>query len=88
MKISQNFCADCQHLRMLPQSRHPHLVCASSEFASDPVTGGPAVGCVLERGRPTGLCGVDGNLFEQRDPATWVSWVSRPGPLLDAKYTL
>ena len=88
MSTNQNFCADCQHLRIVPTVRHPMAVCASAAFASDPVTGDPEHSCVSERTFTNGMCGKQGVLFEPRNPLTWVAWVSRPGPLLDAKYTL
>lgn len=84
----QKLCADCQHLRIVPLVRRPYAVCAASEFASDPVTGDPVRSCVSERERFEGHCGRDGRLFEQRDPVTWVAWVSRPGPFLAAGYTI
>lgn len=63
-------------------------ICGSLSFAPNPVTGEPARNCEMERQRPAGECGVEGHLFEPRDPLTWVAWVSRPGPLLAAGYTI
>lgn len=88
MQTTQKLCADCQHLRIVPFRTRPSMVCAAPELPSNPVTGDPSARCESERGYPEGQCGVSGKLFEQRDPTTWVSWVSRPGPLLDAGCTI
>ena len=88
MPTPQKFCADCQHLRIVPTVQRSNVVCAAPEFESDPVTGDPQRSCVNERASARGICGTNGVLFEQRNPSTYVAWVSRPGPLLDARYTL
>lgn len=87
MNTTAPLCADCQHLRVNPQNKRHGPICASSAFAADLVTGDPIHNCELERTRDAGLCGAAGTLFEQRNPHTYVTWVSRPGPLLDAGVT-
>jgi hypothetical protein len=79
MYPSQKICADCQHLRLHPKYTRHGALCGSPAFAINPVTGEPAQNCEMQRARPDGKCGVDGKLFEQRDAASWVAWVSRPG---------
>ncbi len=88
MPNQQKLCADCQNLRIVPVPNRPYPVCAAPEFGADPVTGDPNTSCDNERARALGRCGQDGKLFVQRDPLTWTAWVSRPGPLLAAGYTL
>ena len=88
MQNPKNLCADCQHLRISPQRMRHGPVCAHPQFEINPVTGDPEHNCDREREGKTGPCGVAGKLFEQRDATTWVAWVSRPSPLLDAGYTV
>ena len=75
MSRQQIFCADCQHLRI--DRLAP--VCASDVFDANPVTGDPCRCCEIERHDAKGICGPRGWRFEQRDTATYVTWVSRPG---------
>lgn len=87
MSLPIKLCADCQHLRIHPQQKRHGALCASPAFAPSPVTGDPAQNCEIQRNRTDGKCGVEGKLFEPRDPTSWTSWVSRKGPLLDAGLT-
>jgi hypothetical protein len=85
---TQRLCADCQRLRITPLAHWPRPLCAAPNFLFDPVMGDPQRDCVRERILSAGVCGISGVLFQKRDPGTWQAWLSRPGVLLDAGYTL
>lgn len=87
MSHVQKLCADCQHMRINPKNKRHGPVCAASAFAVDLVSGDPVRCCGSERLVKSGPCGLQGLLFKQRDPGSYVAWISRPGPLLDAGLT-
>lgn len=77
------FCADCQHLRVAKVGHNQFALCGEPSRPRNPVTGDPASLCDSERseGRINTSCGPTGQLFQPRDPATYVSWVKRSSPL-------